>query len=106
MRQKPRFAGASCVCGRPCLAPRPFDRRSGDPDLAQAAALRTLLRVSLFGERNPFGPMHHFGEITNPFPTLRAAAIPEEALRPVARLLLSEILVTERGVLIGSRASR
>ncbi len=54
--------------------------------------------VSLFGQPNPFGVMHHLAEICNPFPELRAAGVPEEALRPIARLLLSEGLVTERGV--------
>jgi hypothetical protein len=56
------------------------------------------IHVSLFGEPNPFGLMHHVVEIPNPFPALRAATVPEEALRPLARLVMSEILVTERGI--------
>jgi hypothetical protein len=56
------------------------------------------IRVSLFGQPNPFGLMHHVAEIPNPFPGLRASAVPEESLRPIARLLMSEIMITERGV--------
>jgi hypothetical protein len=56
------------------------------------------VRVSLFGEQNPLGFMQHMAQIRNPFPELRAAGVPEEALRPLAQLMLSEVLVTERGV--------
>lgn len=56
------------------------------------------LRVSLFGEPNPLGLMSSQAEVTNPFPALVAAGVAEEALRPIARLLLTETLVTERGI--------
>lgn len=59
---------------------------------------RLALRVSLFGEENPLGIMHHMASLPNPFPALRAAGVAEEALRAIARLLLNEILVVERGV--------
>lgn len=54
--------------------------------------------VSLFGEPNPMGFMAHAVQMANPFPALRAAVVPEEALRPIARLALSEMLVMERGI--------
>jgi hypothetical protein len=54
--------------------------------------------VSLFGEPNPMSFMGHAVQMANPFPALRAAGVPEEALRPIARLVLSEMLVTERGI--------
>lgn len=54
--------------------------------------------VSLFDQPNPFGIAAHVAQIANPFPDLKAAGVPEEALRPIARLLLSETLVTERGI--------
>lgn len=56
------------------------------------------VRVSVLGEANPLGIMSHMVELPNPFSALQAARRPEEALRPIARLLLSELLVIERGV--------
>ncbi len=37
-------------------------------------------------------------EIPNPFPLLARAGVSEEALRALARLLLTEVLVIERGI--------
>ena len=56
------------------------------------------IRVSIMGKPNPLGLMASQAEISNPFPLLAEAGVSEEALRPLARLLLTEILVTERGI--------
>jgi hypothetical protein len=59
---------------------------------------KLAIRVSLFGEENPLGIMHHIAALSNPFPALSRAGVPEEALRPIAHLLLNEVLVVERGI--------
>jgi hypothetical protein len=55
------------------------------------------VRVSLFGEDNPLGLMASQAEIPNPFETLARAGASDEALRPIARLLLEETLIRDRG---------
>lgn len=66
------------------------------------------IRVSLFGEPNPLGHMQRMAQIPNPFPALQTAGISEEALRGIARLTVSEILVVERGIerLVGFQLGR
>lgn len=56
------------------------------------------IRVSLFGEPNPLGLMSTVAEIPNPFPELARAGVSEEALRPIAQILLTETLVLQRGI--------
>jgi hypothetical protein len=56
------------------------------------------IRVSIMDEPNPLGLMASQAEIPNPLPLLVRAGVSEEALRPLARLFLTEILVTERGI--------
>lgn len=62
-------------------------------DLSQLA-----VRVSFFGEPNRLGMMQHMASLPNPFATLAETAVAEEAIRPISRLLVSEILIVERGV--------
>ena len=59
---------------------------------------KVAIEVSLFGAPNPLGAMASMVQIPNPFGALRQAGVSEESLRPIARLMLSEILVVERGV--------
>jgi hypothetical protein len=59
---------------------------------------KQAIEVSLFGKENPLGLMRHMAELANPFPHLRSEGVAEESLRPIARLLLTEILVIERGI--------
>jgi Domain of unknown function (DUF4062) len=59
---------------------------------------KLAIKVSFFGESNPLGPMHSMAQILNPFPVLQQAKISEESLRPIARLMVSEVLVVERGI--------
>jgi hypothetical protein len=56
------------------------------------------IRVSLFGEANPLGLMSSQAEVANPFPDLERAGVSEEALRPLGQVLLTEILVVQRGI--------
>ena len=56
------------------------------------------VQVSFFGAQNPFGVMGSVAEVPNPFPALQSAGVSEESLRPIARLMVSEILVVERGI--------
>ncbi len=57
------------------------------------------VRIAFFAEPNPHGMMGgHFASISDPFPALAAAGVAEEAVRPITRLLISEILIVERGV--------
>lgn len=56
------------------------------------------LRVSILGEPNPLGIMGGQAEISNPLPEVVAAGVPAEALRTVCELVLTEVLVTQRGV--------
>jgi hypothetical protein len=51
------------------------------------------VRSALFGEPNPLGHSSFLGEITDPLQPLRTAAVSEEVLRPILRLLLVESLV-------------
>src|SRR5918911_943135 len=59
---------------------------------------KLAIEVSFFGAANPFGLMGSVAEISNPFAVLRSAGISEESIRPIARLMVSEILVVERGI--------
>jgi uncharacterized protein (DUF1684 family) len=59
---------------------------------------KVAIRVSFFDEPNPFALMRHIAEIVNPFSALRQAGVSEESLRPIARLMVSEILVVQRGI--------
>jgi hypothetical protein len=59
---------------------------------------KLAIEVSLLGAPNPLGMMAHMVQMPNPFPALQQAGVPEESLRPIARLMLSEILVVERGI--------
>lgn len=59
---------------------------------------KLAIEVSLFGAPNPVGVMAHMVELSNPFGALKDAGVSEESLRPIARLMLSEILVVERGI--------
>lgn len=61
------------------------------------------LRISILGEPNPLGVMAGQAEISNPLPQVAAAGVSAEALRAVCELVLSEVLVTQRGV---ARVSR
>jgi hypothetical protein len=57
----------------------------------------TAIRVSILGEESP----NQWGlglDLPNPFPALAAARVSEEALRPLAELLLHEALAEHRGV--------
>lgn len=54
--------------------------------------------VSWFGEPNPLGLMGGQLEMPDPFAAIAAAEVPEEAVRPIAELLASEVLVLRRGV--------
>lgn len=55
------------------------------------------LKVSLLGEPNPLGIMSNQAEMSNPLPDVVAAGVSAEALRAVSELVLTEVLVTERG---------
>jgi hypothetical protein len=59
---------------------------------------RIAIAVSFLGEPNPLGLMGSMVTIPSPFPALRKAGVPEESLRPIARLFMSEILIIERGI--------
>jgi len=56
------------------------------------------VRVSFFGEANQLGSMSHMASLPNPFAAIAEAGVAEEAIRPISRLLVSEILIVERGV--------
>lgn len=58
----------------------------------------TAIEVSWFGARNELGLMGSQVEIANPFEELARLRLPDEAVRPIARLLCQEILVRERGI--------
>lgn len=56
------------------------------------------LKVTLFGEENPLGMQGFLAEMPDPYEPLRRTTVAEEALRPIAKLLLHEALVrTGRG---------
>jgi hypothetical protein len=69
---------------------------------------KLAIEVSFFGVPNPLGVMQHMAQLPNPFPALQAAGVAEEALRPIARLLISEMLIVERGIerLVGFQLGR
>jgi hypothetical protein len=51
------------------------------------------VRIALFGEPNPLGPMSFMVELDNPFEFLAGLRLPEDAVEPVAHLFLTELLV-------------
>jgi Domain of unknown function (DUF4062) len=55
------------------------------------------IRVSLLGESNPLGLMGGQAEIPNRLPEVMAAGVSAEALRAVCELMVTEVLVVERG---------
>jgi hypothetical protein len=56
------------------------------------------LRVSVLGEPNPLGMMAGPAELANPVPEVVTAGVSAEALRAICELVLTEVLVTRRGV--------
>jgi hypothetical protein len=62
-------------------------------DLTQLAA-----RVVLLGEPNPLDRMSFMVNGTNPLQALEGVRLPEDSVEPVGRLLVTELLVGERGV--------
>ncbi len=70
-------------------------RRFSPEDLTEIA-----LRTSLFGEQNPLGYGEFMSSMDDPLALIRHLALPEEVLKAVTRLLLTEALVGE------GRASR
>jgi Domain of unknown function (DUF4062) len=69
-----------------------FNNRTPE-DLTELAA-----RVMFLGEPNPLDTMSFMVSGTNPFPAVEAIGLPEDAVEPVALLLVTELLVGERGV--------
>jgi hypothetical protein len=59
---------------------------------------KLAIAVSFFGETNPLGVMAGMLEMPSPFPALAQVGVSEESMRPIARLLVSETLVVERGI--------
>ena len=78
---------AAPTSGRPALVDVALSDRSPE-DLTELA-----VRVSLFGEQNPLGMMSFMAKMDNPFPTIESMRLPEDAVQPVAHLLLTEALV-------------
>jgi hypothetical protein len=62
-------------------------------DLTELAA-----RVVLLGEPNPLDTMSFMVSGPSPFPAVGAIGLPEDAVEPVALLLVTELMVGERGV--------
>jgi hypothetical protein len=62
-------------------------------DLTELAA-----RVAFLGEPNPLDTMSFMVSGTNPFPVVDGLGLPEDAVEQVALLLVTELLVGERGV--------
>jgi len=63
-----------------------FDGRTPE-DLTELA-----LRVALFGEDDPLGAMSFLASFESPFEQVAGLRIPEDAMRPVIHLLLTESL--------------
>ncbi|MGH8980003.1 MAG: DUF4062 domain-containing protein [Acidimicrobiales bacterium] len=61
-------------------------------DLTELAA-----RIVLFGEPNPLDLMSFMVDGTNPLEALATVSLPEDSVESVARLLVTEFLVGERG---------
>ena len=62
-------------------------------DLTELAA-----RVIILGEPNPLDAMSFMVNGTNPLPALEAVGLPEDSVESVGLLLVTELLVGERGV--------
>lgn len=56
------------------------------------------LKVTLFGTENPMGILAFQAELPNPLTSLARAHVAEEAVRPLALLLLTELLLGTRAV--------
>lgn len=69
-----------------------FESRTPE-DLTELA-----MRVALLREPNPLGSMSFLIEAENPLPALEGLGLPEDALSQVAELLVTEVLVGDRGV--------
>jgi len=69
-----------------------LDSRTPD-DLTELA-----MRVALLGEANPLGSMGFMINADNPLPALKGRGLPEDAVAQVAELLVTEMLVGDRGV--------
>ena len=92
----------------PKVAQLPQPTRIAFDGMSWEELTKIAIKVAFFGVPNPLGVMQHMVQLQNPFPALQAAGVSEEALRPIARLLISEILIVERGVerLVGFRLGR
>jgi hypothetical protein len=51
------------------------------------------VRIALFGEENPLGPMTFMAKLDNPFEVIDRLQLPADAVEPIASLLLTESLV-------------
>lgn len=56
------------------------------------------MRVALLGELNPLGSMGFMLKVDNPLPSLAGLGLTEDAVAQVAELVVTELLVGERGV--------
>lgn len=56
------------------------------------------IRVALFGEPNPLGATAFMIQAESPFPALEGLGLSEDAIAQVAELLVTELLVGDRGV--------
>lgn len=54
---------------------------------------KLAIRVAVFGEPNVLGSMGFMVKMINPLPAVEAMRLPEDAVEPVAHLLLTEELV-------------
>lgn len=82
---------------------RTGDNRSNGLDMSiegrSADELNELaMRVALFGEPNPLGTMAFMLKADRPLPSLAGLGLTEDAVAQVAELLVTELLVGERGV--------
>jgi hypothetical protein len=51
------------------------------------------VRIALFGDENPLGPMSFLAKFDNPFPLIESLGVPEDSAHAVAHLFLTELLV-------------
>jgi hypothetical protein len=79
---------ASPPAGRPAFVDMALSNRSPE-DLGELA-----IRISLFGEPNPLGSMGFMAKMTNPFPIIELLGVAEDAVHPIAHLLLTEDLIS------------
>jgi hypothetical protein len=84
-------------------ADRVPDKRSNPLDVGTGGRspeelTELAMRVSLCGEPNPLGLLGFMLEVNNPLPALESIGLSEDSIEQVAHLLLTEILIGERGV--------